>query len=123
MSLFEAVRTFHQKFNLPIANTPRMLNQQRFEFRCQLHYEEQKELESAFAEQDLVKIADGLGDLLFVIAGTCLEFGLPMDKIIEAITKANMNKEQATPKPKKLPGWVGPEEEIHEAIALLFEKL
>lgn len=93
-----------------------MLDRDRFEFRCQLHHEEQRELEAAFAAQDLVKIADGLGDLLFVVAGTCVEFGLPMEAVLQAITNANMNKQPALLKPVKGPDWIGPESEIRDAM-------
>jgi len=116
MDLFKAARAFHEKFHIPIADKPQMLEKDRFEFRCKLHYEEQKELETAFEAVDMVKIADGLGDLLFAIAGTCIEFGLPMEKVLEAVLKANMAKEPSTPKPIKGPDWVGPEGEIKIAI-------
>jgi predicted HAD superfamily Cof-like phosphohydrolase len=116
MDIFKSVREFHEKFNLPIADKPQMLEKERFEFRCQLHHEEQKELEAAYEAADMVKIADGLGDLLFVVAGTCIEFGLPMGKILEAVMKANMAKVPSTPKPTKGPDWVGPEGEIKTAI-------
>ena len=116
MDIFQAVLEFHQKFNIPIASKPEMLNKERFEFRCQLHYEEQKELEAAFEDSDLVKIADELGDLLFVIAGTCIEFGLPMGEILNAISEANLRKQPSELKPVEGKDWVGPEEAIRNAL-------
>jgi predicted HAD superfamily Cof-like phosphohydrolase len=116
MDIFQAVLEFHQKFNIPIASKPEMLHKERFDFRCQLHYEEQKELEAAFEDSDLVKIADGLGDLLFVIAGTCIEFGLPMGEILNAISEANLRKQPSELKPLKGMDWVGPEEAIRNAL-------
>lgn len=116
MDLFKAVRAFHEKFDIPVSDKPQMLDKERFEFRCQLHYEEQKEFEAAFVSGDMVKIADGLGDLLFVITGTCIEFGLPMEEILNAISEANLRKQPSEPKPVKGEGWVGPEDAISTAL-------
>ena len=54
--------------------------------------EEVGELRQALGRRDLVGIADGLGDVVYVVYGAALQFGIPLDDIVEAIHEANMTK-------------------------------
>jgi predicted HAD superfamily Cof-like phosphohydrolase len=54
--------------------------------------EELSEYCKAVANQDIVAIADGLGDLMYVVIGTAIEHGLPFDKVFDLIHKSNMSK-------------------------------
>jgi predicted HAD superfamily Cof-like phosphohydrolase len=46
----------------------------------------------ATREEVLVEIASELADLLYVVYGTAEELGIPLDKVFNAIHKANMSK-------------------------------
>lgn len=41
---------------------------------------------------DMVEIADGIGDLIVVLVGMALEYGIPLDRVWEDIHRANMAK-------------------------------
>ncbi len=56
--------------------------------------EEQRELFEAIDARDLVEVADGVGDLLFVVIGLARVFGLKdkLDAIMAEIFRSNMSK-------------------------------
>ena len=87
------VKEFHKAFDLPMGNQPQLLNtQEQFANRLRLILEELSEYCEAVAKGDVVSIADGLADLLWVVFGTVVEHGLPMDKIFRQVAKSNMSK-------------------------------
>jgi predicted HAD superfamily Cof-like phosphohydrolase len=54
--------------------------------------EEAGELRQALQARNLVKIADGLGDVVYVVYGAALQFGIPLDDVVQEIHEANMTK-------------------------------
>ena len=88
----EGVKDFHKAFELPIGEQPKNISGHAFVNRIRLITEELSEYCEAVGKDDIVKIADGLGDLLWVVFGTAVEHGLPMDKIFEQIIVSNMSK-------------------------------
>ena len=54
--------------------------------------EEFQEYLNAEDDNDMVKVADGLGDLMVVIAGTALRYGIDLDGVLEEICRSNMTK-------------------------------
>ncbi len=47
---------------------------------------------SLTAEEAMIEVASELADLLYVVYGTAEELGIPLDKVFNAIHKANMSK-------------------------------
>lgn len=45
-----------------------------------------------FKDVDLVQVADALGDLDYVIAGSALVFGIPLSEVVAEIHRSNMTK-------------------------------
>ena len=43
-------------------------------------------------EEDLVEVADGLADMVWVIMGMCNSIGIDFDKIWEEVKSSNMSK-------------------------------
>lgn len=91
----ESVRVFHQSFGLgvkevPVADLGNDLNQLRFN----LMKEENEEYLEAVKNNDLVEVADALGDMLYILCGTILEHGLQhkIEEVFEEIQKSNMSK-------------------------------
>ena len=69
--------------------------------RIHLLMEEFAEYLHAEAVDDIVKIADGLGDMIVIIVGTALSYGIPIDRVFEEIHKSNMSKLGPDGKPIK----------------------
>ncbi len=98
----EAVTEFHAAFGLGIKNTPTAnLGEAKNKLRFNLMKEENEEYLEAAQENDLVEVADALGDMLYILCGTIIEHGM-QEKIVEVfeeIQRSNMSKLGADGKP------------------------
>lgn len=65
--------------------------------RMHLILEELAETAVAMARGDELKLADGLGDLDYVVHGAAVAFGVPLDEVGEEIHRSNMTKAVRTP--------------------------
>jgi len=65
-------------------------------YRAALMMEELGETLIALANKDIIETADGLTDLLYVVVGTFVTFGLPMAKLFEEVHDSNMTKKPPT---------------------------
>lgn len=90
------VLAFQEKFSVPMSPIPALLDQAAEQFRIRFMHEELAEFVEASSQQDLVKAADALIDLAYVVHGTALMMGLPWDKLWAEVHRANMQKVRAT---------------------------
>ena len=90
----EDVAVFHRTYKQPILNTPQIPSLKRCELRYELIKEELGEFKEAYESGDLVKCADALVDLSYVINGSYLEFGLGniQEELFDEVQKSNMSK-------------------------------
>ena len=90
-----AVHEFHTAFKLGIKNNPTAdIGEERNLLRYKLMREENEEYLEAANNNDLVEVADALGDMLYILCGTILKHGL-QHKIVEVFTeiqRSNMSK-------------------------------
>lgn len=93
-SILEQVEEFHLLFKHPVLVRPTIPVKQRVGLRVNLIQEELDEFSGASDNHDIVEVADALGDILYVVAGTILEYGLQdkMSEVFSAIHKSNMTK-------------------------------
>ena len=96
------VRDFHEAFGIENAlQITAGLSEQDYTLRHNLMKEENDEYIEACRNNDLVEIADALGDQLYILCGTILKHGL-QDKIGEVfleIQRSNMSKLDSGGKP------------------------
>ena len=88
------VGDFHLLFNAPILPTPQIPSTERCNLRINLMQEELDEIKEAIENNDLVEVADGLCDLMYVLCGSIHEFGLG-DKFVELfneVQRSNISK-------------------------------
>lgn len=86
------VKEFHEKFKQPISTLPELPNDDRRTLRRELLREEYTEYTTAETANDLVEIADALADMVVIICGTALEYGIPLDIILKEVHRSNMSK-------------------------------
>lgn len=94
IDFLEKVEEFHNTFELPVLSEPVIPSKERCNLRLSLIKEELSELEQAINENNLVETFDALNDLLYVLGGTVLEFGMK-DKFKEGfdeVHRSNMSK-------------------------------
>jgi predicted HAD superfamily Cof-like phosphohydrolase len=88
----KAVKHFHQLMGQPAPDKPGLISDERWELRTDLIVEEFKEIDEAWEKGDLVALADGCADLVYVVIGMAVEFGIPFDKVFEEVNRSNMAK-------------------------------
>lgn len=85
-----AVDRFHRAGDVPKPLFPAVPPDDRRDLRIRLVDEEvNKELIPALRSGDMAKIADGCADSIYVIVGTALEYGIPLDVVWQQVCAAN----------------------------------
>jgi predicted HAD superfamily Cof-like phosphohydrolase len=93
------IAEFHKAYEHPIAPEP-SLTLARKELRASLIAEELEEFKTAQEKGDLAGIADALMDLIYVVIGAAIEYGIPPE-CFEEVHRSNMSKLGADGKPIK----------------------
>lgn len=91
----DAVKAFHTAFKLGHREEPRAdLGMEKNALRYRLMHEENEEYLEAANNNDLVEVADALGDMLYILCGTIIEHGLQykIEEVFEEIQRSNMSK-------------------------------
>jgi len=98
----KAVQEFHEAFGLGVEQRPvANLSVQKLKLRFDLMDEENKEYLEAAENDDLIEVADALGDMLYILCGTILEHGMQhkIEEVFNEIQRSNMSKLGADGKP------------------------
>lgn len=91
----KSVYEFHSAFGLGINTTPTGdLGENKNLLRFNLMKEENEEYLEAVQNNDIVEIADALGDMLYILCGTILEHGLQdkIEAVFDEIQRSNISK-------------------------------
>ncbi|OAB75792.1 pyrophosphohydrolase domain-containing protein [Cochleicola gelatinilyticus] len=97
-----AVHEFHTAFGLGIKQSPTAnLDIKKNLLRYELMREENEEYLEAANNNDLVEVADALGDMLYILCGTIIEHGMQdkIEEVFNEIQRSNMSKLGADGKP------------------------
>lgn len=110
---FEAVLEFHRKFGVHVGPRPGLPPDEIVALRRALIEEETRELDEAIRARDFVEVADALADLLYVVYGTAVSFGLDIRPVFAEVHRSNMAKvgggTRADGKVLKPEGWKPPD--------------
>lgn len=91
----DAVQLFHEAFNIGINHNPTVAVSDKIkELRFNLMKEENEEYLEAVKNNDIVEVADALGDMLYILCGTILTHGMQhkITEVFEEIQRSNMSK-------------------------------
>jgi predicted HAD superfamily Cof-like phosphohydrolase len=112
----EMLREFHQVFNGPVRA---VANPRPAEWKDRISFlqEEFDEYVEAAQVGDLTAVADALADMVYVIHGTALTYGIALDEVLAEVHRSNMSKLGADGRPLlradgkvvKGPGFVPPD--------------
>lgn len=92
-SFEDMVKEFHVKYGHLITGSPTTeIPEQVKTLRIKLIEEEWMELNKGIIEGNLEEIADGGADLIYVIVGTMISYGIPIDRIFREVHRSNMTK-------------------------------
>jgi predicted HAD superfamily Cof-like phosphohydrolase len=98
----DAVAAFHDAFGVGMANTPTAhISKDINALRHKLMAEENNEYLEAANANDMVEVADALGDMLYILCGTILTHGMKhiIEAVFDEIQQSNMSKLGADGKP------------------------
>jgi len=107
MKMIDDVTKFHETYNVPILDSPQFPSEVRMLLRQDIIEEEIDELYDAMGclrdeiasvygldkdQADIVEVADAIADAIYVLIGTALEFGIPLEKVWNEVHRSNMSK-------------------------------
>lgn len=102
MKSIEAVEEFHDCFGIENNYEPTAkISKEQVILRHRLMKEENDEYLEAALNNDLVEVADALGDQLYILCGTILKHGMQhkIIEVFEEIHRSNMSKLDESGKP------------------------
>jgi len=94
-TLINHVKKFHESFGINNEESPKTeIGEQVIDLRFELLREENEEYLEAAKKNDLVEVADALGDMLYILCGTILSHGMQhkIAEVFEEIQRSNMSK-------------------------------
>ncbi|HET7438626.1 MAG TPA: MazG nucleotide pyrophosphohydrolase domain-containing protein [Nitrospira sp.] len=86
------VEAFHRMFDIVVQQTPALVDDGTRALRERLIHEEFEELKEAMAKDDLIGIAKEMADLLYVVYGTAVSYGIDMEPVFREVHRSNMTK-------------------------------
>lgn len=93
MDVAAAVAEFHQAFGRPVQRQPTAdVDPALARLRVDLVQEEAGEFIAASEQGDLIGIADALADIVYVVYGTALTYGIDLDAVLREVHRSNMSK-------------------------------
>ena len=86
------VREFHREFDIHVAGSPSVPDPKTTILRERLIQEEFDELKETMKAENLPGIAKELADLLYVVYGTAVSYGIDMAPVFREVQRSNMSK-------------------------------
>lgn len=86
------VEEFHRKFEIAIQAAPTELDENTKRLRVRLIQEEFDELKESMATGDLSAVAKEMADLLYVVYGTAVSYGIDMEPVFHEVHRSNLSK-------------------------------
>ncbi|MDF0645525.1 MAG: MazG nucleotide pyrophosphohydrolase domain-containing protein [Nitrospira sp.] len=86
------VEAFHRLFDIVCNPVPTAVGDDTRRLRIRLIQEEFNELREAMDSDDLAAVAKELADLLYVVYGTAVSYGIDMDPVFREVHRSNMSK-------------------------------
>jgi predicted HAD superfamily Cof-like phosphohydrolase len=86
------VKDFHIRFGYTVNDSPSQISVTTVKFRWSLIREEAKELREHMAFGNIIDISDALCDLLYVIYGTAVTYGIDLEPLFAEVHRSNMTK-------------------------------
>lgn len=86
------VEEFHKKFDILVQACPTAASEETKRLRIRLIQEEFDELKESMAEGNLAALAKEMADLLYVVYGTAVSYGIDMEPVFREVHRSNLSK-------------------------------
>ena len=91
-NMFQDVKEFQTAVGQYIGTEPRFANKSERSLRMSLLMEEVKEYLEGEEKEDLENVAKELADIIYIVCGTAVSYGIPLDRVFEEVHRSNMAK-------------------------------
>jgi predicted HAD superfamily Cof-like phosphohydrolase len=92
MNQQQMVLEFHETFGIGGNLIPTIADANTRDLRITLIQEEFDEVKEALVEENLANIAKELADLLYVVYGAAIAYGIDMESVFQEVHRSNMSK-------------------------------
>lgn len=99
MNKLDMVKQFHEVYGAYVSDESDFPDLDTRKLRKDLLEEEFNEYLEGETNNNYIEVCDALGDMLYIIYGTALSYGMPINEIFEEIHKSNMSKLDENGKP------------------------
>ncbi|MCS6292960.1 MAG: hypothetical protein H8J66_07790 [Nitrospira sp.] len=86
------VEEFHKKFDILVQTSPTDASEDTKCLRIRLIQEEFDELKESMAGGNLAALAKEMADLLYVVYGTAVSYGIDMEPVFREVHRSNLSK-------------------------------
>jgi predicted HAD superfamily Cof-like phosphohydrolase len=86
------VEEFHRKFDIATASRPTEIGEDTKRLRVRLIQEEFDELKESMEAGNLAALAKEMADLLYVVYGTAVSYGIDMEPVFREVHRSNLSK-------------------------------
>ena len=83
---------FHRKFDILVQASPADASEETKRLRIRLIQEEFDELKESMVEGNLAALAKEMADLLYVVYGTAVSYGIDMEPVFREVHRSNLSK-------------------------------
>lgn len=86
------VEEFHKKFDIFVQASPTEVSEDTKRLRIRLIQEEFDELKESMVDGNLAALAKEMADLLYVVYGTAVSYGIDMEPVFREVHRSNLSK-------------------------------
>ena len=116
MNMFQDVKEFQTAVGQHVGQVPEFPSDSERDLRIRLLKEEWDEYIQGECRNDLENIAKELADIIYIVCGTAVSYGIPLDRVFAEVHASNMAKlvdgkpvRRADGKILKPDGWTPPD--------------
>ena len=91
-NMFQDVKEFQTAVGQHVGQAPAFPDGPERALRMKLLEEEFNEYQQGEYKNDLENIAKELADIIYIVCGTAVSYGIPLDKVFDAVHASNMAK-------------------------------
>lgn len=91
-NMYQDVKEFQTAVGQYVGTEPRFANKSERVLRIELLMEEVKEYLEGEENGDLENVAKELADIIYIVCGTAVSYGIPLDKVFDEVHRSNMAK-------------------------------
>jgi len=91
-NMFIDVKEFQTAVGQKVGTKPEFPEPEERELRLRLLKEEYEEYIQGECRNDLENIAKELADIIYIVCGTAVSYGIPLDRVFDEVHRSNMAK-------------------------------